>query len=37
MILKYKFHQYKSLIFINNININKLVVSNKVPLVKKRF
>ena len=37
MILKYKFHQYKSLIFLNNININKLVVSNKVPIGKKRF
>ena len=37
MILKYKFHQYKSLTFINNINIDKLVVSNKVPPVKKRF
>ena len=28
---KYKFHQHKTLISINNIDINKIVVSNKVP------
>ena len=26
-----KFHQHKSLILINNLDINKIVASNKVP------
>ena len=37
MILKSKnkkFHQHKSLILINNIDINKITVSNKYILVK---
>ena len=34
---KYKFHQYKSYITINNIDINKIAVSNKVPFIKKDF
>ena len=28
---KNKFHQHKSLILINNLDINKIVASNKVP------
>ena len=28
---KKKFHQHKSLILINNLDINKIVASNKVP------
>ena len=34
---KYKFHQYKSPILIEDIDINKLVVSNKVSFGKKDF
>ena len=34
---KHKFHQRKSPISINNIDINKIVVSDKVSLEKKRF
>ena len=34
---KYKFHQHKSPILINNIDINKIVVSNKVPFGKQDF
>ena len=34
---KYKFHQYKSPILIYIIDINKLVVSNKVSFGKKDF
>ena len=34
---KYKFHQHKSLISINNIDIIKIVVSNKVSFGKKDF
>ena len=34
---KYKFHQHKSPILIDNININKIVVSSKVSLGKKDF
>ena len=34
---KYKFLQYKRPILINNIDINKIVVSNKVPFGKKDF
>ena len=34
---EYKFHQYKIPISINNIDINKLVVSNKFPLGKHDF
>ena len=33
----YKFHQQKSLIFIDNIDINKIVVSNKVSFGKNGF
>ena len=33
-IKKYKFHQHKSSILINNTYINKIVVSNKVPFNK---
>ena len=33
-IKKYKFHQHKSSISINNTYINKIVVSNKVPFNK---
>ena len=29
---KYKFHQHKSYILINNININKKVIFNEAPL-----
>ena len=29
---KYKFHQHKSYIFINKININKKVIFNEAPL-----
>ena len=36
-IKKHKFHQYKGSISIKNININKIVVSNKVSFGKKRF
>ena len=31
---EYKFHQYKSPILINDIDINKIVVSNKLPFGK---
>ena len=31
---EYKFHQYKSPILINNIDINRIVVSNKFPFGK---
>ena len=34
---KHKFHQHKSPISINNIDINKTVVSNKVSFSKKGF
>ena len=34
---KYKFHQYKSSILIDNIDINKIVVSNKFSFGKKGF
>ena len=34
---KYKFHQYKSPISINNVDINKIVVSNKVSFNKNDF
>ena len=34
---KYKFYQHKSPISINNIDINKIVVTNKVVLGKKDF
>ena len=34
---KHKFHQYKRPISIKNININKIVVSNKASIVKKGF
>ena len=34
---KYKFHQHKSPISIYDVNIDKIVVSDKVPLGKKRF
>ena len=34
---KYKFHQYKSPILIDNIDNNKIVVSNKVSFGKKDF
>ena len=33
----YKFHQHKSPIWIDNIDINKIVVSNKVSFGKKDF
>ena len=33
-IQEYKFHQYESPISINNIDINKIVVSNKFPFGK---
>ena len=36
-IQEYKFHQYKSLISINNIDINKILISNKFPSDKKDF
>ena len=32
---EYTFHQYKSTIFIDDIDINEIVVSNNFPLVKK--
>ena len=31
---EYKFHQHESSILINNIDINKIVVSNKLPFGK---
>ena len=34
---EYKFHQYKSPILINAININKMVVHNKFPFGKQDF
>ena len=34
---EYKFHQNKSPIFINDIDINKIVVSNKLPFCKQDF
>ena len=34
---KYKFHQYKKPILIDNIDINEIVVSNTVSYGKKRF
>ena len=34
---KYKFRQYKSPILIDNIDINKIVVSNKFSFGKKGF
>ena len=34
---KYKFHQHKSPISVNNIDINKIIVSNKVSFCKKDF
>ena len=34
---EYKFHQYKSPTSINNIDIKKIVVSNKVPFGKQDF
>ena len=34
---KYKFHQYKSPISTDNIDNNKIVVSNKVSFGKKDF
>ena len=34
---KHKFHQQKHLISIYNVNINKILVSNKVFFVKKSF
>ena len=34
---KYKFHQYKSVIWINNKDISKIVVPNRVTFVKKDF
>ena len=36
-IKKYSFHQHKSPISINNININNIVVSNKVTIGEKEF
>ena len=36
-IKKYKFHQHKSPISIDNMDINKIVVSNKVFFHKKDF
>ena len=36
-IQEYKFHQYESPISINNIDINKMVVSNKFPFGKEDF
>ena len=36
-IKKQKFHQIKGLISIENIDINKIVLSNKVPFGKKGF
>ena len=34
---EYKFHEYKRLISINDIDINKIIVSNKFPFDQKRF
>ena len=34
---KYKFHQYKSPILIDNIDVNKIVVFNKISFGKKYF
>ena len=34
---KYNFHQHKSPILINNIDINNIVVSNRVSFGKKDF
>ena len=34
---KYEFHQNKSSVSINNININKTVVSTKLPFGKQDF
>ena len=34
---KYKFHQYKKPISIDNIDINKIVVSHEVSFGKKHF
>ena len=34
---KHKFHQHKSLILINNVDINKIVISNKVSFSKNVF
>ena len=34
---KQKFHQHKITISINNIDINKIVVSNKISFAKKGF
>ena len=34
---EYKFHQYKSLIPINEVNINEIVVSNKFSFGKQDF
>ena len=34
---KYKFHQHKSPFLIDNIDINKILVSNKVSFGKKNF
>ena len=36
-ITKYKFHQNKSPISINDIDINKIVLSNKLPFGKQDF
>ena len=36
-IQKQKFHQHKGLISIKNIDIDKILVSNKVPFGKKGF
>ena len=37
MILKNKFHQQKSPLSIKNIDINKIIVSNKVSIGQKDF
>ena len=34
---EYEFHQYRSVISINNIAINEIVVSNKFPFGKQDF
>ena len=34
---EFEFHQYKSLILLNDIDINKIVVSNKIPFGKEDF
>ena len=36
-IQEYKFHRHNSLISINDIDINEIVVSNKLPFVKKNI